>query len=516
MTFLRPLFALFARSLREQSRTKFTSLSRAGIVLLILLFIGSTTRNLPLLSAPGLQVLQILAWVNFFTITVFGLSTFPSAITEEKEEDTLGLLQMTKLNPLAILLGKSTARLFEGFLLLAVQLPFTMLCITLGGVAQPQILRTYGILAAYLFLLCNVGLLWSVICRRTKRASSMTLLTGLLLYVLPLFFMGLAFAGRIRSTVGGQVPVRPWYQAAMEWILSINPAFDLMKSIFPRGGGLPFAVDSILPGLVLGAIAFGLAWLLFRPCCSSSGEAAPRPAVKPGGASRRGPRFFRPGALAIAWKDFHFLNGGFRGIVIRALVYTALLGAWMLWAREIRWSMSARDTGVAIRTFGLMAFSMELALVGVRILGVERKRKTLGGLFTLPLGTGGLIGQKVLGALPVFIPSVAMYLLGVAIIVNSGTLPSWQGASLFNTEQFLFVASEYVLFAVLVAYLSLRMRHSALASGIALMFFGHLLVGLMFSGVLRSFSASVVIVWLFIAIFASRIPGRIAAAAAEE
>jgi hypothetical protein len=238
--------------------------------------------------------------------------------------------------------------------------------------------------------------------------------------------------------------------------------------------------------------------------------------VKTGGASTRGPRFSRPGALAIAWKDFHFLNGGFRGIVIRAVVYLALLGAWMLWAREVQWSMSARDTGVAIRTFGLMAFSMELALVGVRILGAERKRKTLGGLFTLPPGTVGLIGQKVLGALPVFIPSVAMYVLGVAIILNSGPLPSWQRASLFNTAQFLFVASEYVLFAVLVAWLSLRMRRAALASGIALMFFGHLLVGLMFSGVLRSFSASVVIVWIFIVVIASRIPGRIAAAAAEE
>ena len=177
-TKLRPIFALFVRSLREQSRAKFTPLSRGAIALLILLFIALNERSFTSRSAPGQEVLMILVMVNFFTIAIFGLSTFASAITEEKEDDTLGLLQMTKLNPLAILLGKSTARLCEGLLLLAVQVPFTMLCITLGGVSLDQVLRCYAILAAFLFLLCNAALMWSVICRRTKRATSMTTLTG--------------------------------------------------------------------------------------------------------------------------------------------------------------------------------------------------------------------------------------------------------------------------------------------------------------------------------------------------
>ena len=173
-TKLRPLFALFVRSLREQSRAKFTSLSRGAIALLILLFVAMNERQFANRSAPGQEVLIMLVMVNFFVIAIFGLSTFASAITEEKEDDTLGLLQMTRLNPLAILLGKSTARLCEGLLLLAVQVPFTMLCITLGGVSMDQVLRCYAILAAFLFFLCNVALLWSVVCRRTSRATSLT------------------------------------------------------------------------------------------------------------------------------------------------------------------------------------------------------------------------------------------------------------------------------------------------------------------------------------------------------
>lgn len=150
-TKLRPIFALFVRSLREQSRAKFTPLARGSLALLLLLFIAGNERSFAHRTAPGQQVLILVVMVNFFAIAIFGLSTFASAITEEKEDDTLGLLQMTRLNPLAILLGKSTARLCEGLLLLAVQIPFTMLCITLGGVSMDQVLRCFAILAAFLF-----------------------------------------------------------------------------------------------------------------------------------------------------------------------------------------------------------------------------------------------------------------------------------------------------------------------------------------------------------------------------
>ena len=50
---LRPIFALFVRSLREQSRAKFTSLSRGAIALVILIFIAMNERSFTNQSAPG-------------------------------------------------------------------------------------------------------------------------------------------------------------------------------------------------------------------------------------------------------------------------------------------------------------------------------------------------------------------------------------------------------------------------------------------------------------------------------
>ena len=531
MTALRPLFALFNRSLREQSRMKFTSVSRAAIVLIILLCIVSNERNFVNHAAPGLEVLMMLVMVNFFTVTVFGLSTFSSAITEEKEEATLGLLRMTRLNPLAILLGKSTARLFDGLLLLAVQLPFTMLCVTLGGVAQSQILRSYAVLAAYLFFLCNVSLLWSVVCRRTSRAVSLTTLTGFVLYVLPMFLISLTMTRRFAAGFGGAVPDRKWYEAATEWLLSINPVFDLTRTVMPRTSGIPFASDSIGTSLVGGVIAFCLAWLLFGRFCNTTEEAAPsRKTKSAGNGSRRHLGAARPGNFAIAWKDFHFLGGGYRGILVRACVYAALVGLFVWWGEKLNAGSRRREVyGEILRIFGLVAFSIEMGLAGARIFGVERKRKTLGGLFALPLGTARLIGEKVLGTLPMFIPSFGLYVLGVFLIAGAHQKYPYSEPAGYALAEGALVASEYVYFAVLVTYLSLRMRRAALAAAMAVMFFGN-----MFASVLipRSYYAGsgsysestvvgiimvwVFIVWVFIVAIAAAIPGRIARAAAEE
>ena len=515
-TKLRPIFALFVRSLREQSRAKITTLSRGAIALLILLFIVGNERQFTNNSAPGQVVLVMLVILNFFAIAIFGLSTFASAITEEKEDDTLGLLQMTRLNPLAILLGKSTARLCEGLLLLAVQVPFTMLCVTLGGVSLGQILRCYAILAAFLFFLCNVALLWSVICRRTPRATSMTTLTGVALYVAPLFLFPISlssrFSGRTAST---------WIDWLSQWSMSINPVFDLTRTVVPRGM-MPFGSDSIPFSLIGGVVSFGLAWLLFAPCCSSSGaEPAAQRREKvtlPAGRRRANSR---PGKWAVAWKDFHFHSGGWRGLFIRSVVYAAIALLLVWWFATIeRPNLSAESVGIMFWIFGLMAFSVEIGLVSGRIFGIERKRKTLGTLYTLPIGTGRLIREKILGALPQLVPSLAVAFLGLALTTVARDGRNWHWDRSEFVAGCILSVSQYVLFAVLVMYLSLRMRRAPFAAGLCIMFGAYMLIGSVGLVPARDeagyFLMCCVFTWMAIIAIASRIPHRIAVAAAAD
>ena len=517
LTRLRPIFALFVRSMREQSRAKFTPVSRAAIALIILLFIAMNERSFTNQSAPGQSVLMMLVMVNFFTIAIFGLSTFASAITEEKEEDTLGLLQMTKLNPLAILLGKSTARLCEGLLLLAVQVPFTMLCITLGGVSMHQVLHCYAILASFLFLLCNIALLWSVVCRRTNRATSMTTLTGIVLYILPMFFVALTFGARVR----GQ-PSDSWLVSFVQWWMSINPVFDLTAAIQPRGSGLPFAVGSIGPSLIGGVIFFGIAWMLFAPCCNSGAEAAPQGREKIASPSIRRTSRPRAGRRAIVWKDFFFHGGGYRGLLVRSVAYAAIALLLVCWMVSILHEQARPEAlGIMFWISGSIAFSIEFGLMSARMFASERKSKTLGALYTLPLGTGRLIRHKILGSLSQLIPSLALSLLGLALMFSRTSDWNLRLNDGFLASLFLGI-TWYVFFAVLVMYLSLRMRRAPFATGLCVMFFIYVVIGFTFSSMFRHGDGTsqmllmTVVAWIGIAIIASRIPGRIAIAAADE
>jgi len=52
----------------------------------------------------------MVTYLNFCFITLGGVGYFATAITEEKEELTLGLLKMADIGPLTLLLGKYRCR----------------------------------------------------------------------------------------------------------------------------------------------------------------------------------------------------------------------------------------------------------------------------------------------------------------------------------------------------------------------------------------------------------------------
>src|SRR6185312_9394696 len=99
-------------------------------------------------GAPGLHFFRGIAYLDATFMTLLGVSFFSTAITEEKEEDTLGLMLMAGISPVGILLGKSGSRLIQALLLVTVQYPFMLLAITLGGVTQYQIWCAYVALSS--------------------------------------------------------------------------------------------------------------------------------------------------------------------------------------------------------------------------------------------------------------------------------------------------------------------------------------------------------------------------------
>jgi len=503
---LRPLLALFLRAVRDDVRAKFPPIMRTLAVLFVLLVIWGNQRNFNV-GAGGQIALTFIALVNLAAATLFGLGSFSSAITEEKEDETMGLLRMTRLNPLAILLGKSTARLAGGLLFIGVQIPFVIVCIAMGGVAMKQVLMVYAILSAYLVFLCNLCLLASVLSQRSVMAVALSLGLCFLIYVAPV-------VASVRPTGSS-----PAYAEFLRYMMGVNPLFHTLQT---AGAGLPFLPfgDSIRFHLMGAGILFLASWACFNHFCSGAGAAAPKRRRNPEPHRRR--HGSRPGSLALAWKEFRYLTGGWGGLFLRTLIYAVLAGGLAIWIWDEERSNNLRNVGMLFKWCGLVIFTVELGSVSARIFGAERQQQTLGGLMGLPISMGQMIWQKVAGCLLAFLPSLTLWWLGVMLYSTADYRRPFEEESGLDSALTIMWLAEYVLFPVLVASLSLRMRRGALLSAFGLMLFGNIL-----AFTLRRFLAddyyrdtgSIYLIAIgavgFAGFLGTRIPAQLAACAAE-
>ena len=199
---------LMSRSLRVDSRLLRTHLFRLLFVGIILMVLFQTQMMGLIMGAPGLRFFYAMAYLNFMFITLAAISFFATAITEEKEEDTLGLLKMAGLSPVSILLGKSSPRLIVATTLLSLQFPFTLLAITLGGIALAQVLAAFWSLLAYMVFVANLALFFSVVCKRSRAAAGRTAT------LLALFFIGAPIGSAVVSSL-----VSEWRLDGNHWLL---------------------------------------------------------------------------------------------------------------------------------------------------------------------------------------------------------------------------------------------------------------------------------------------------------
>ncbi|MCA9013325.1 MAG: hypothetical protein KDB01_26430, partial [Planctomycetaceae bacterium] len=181
-------------------------------------------------SRTGLRFFELICYLNVLLITVSGVSYFVTAVTEEKDAGTFALLRLAGMTSLSITLGKSTSRLVSSLMLLVIQLPFTFLAITLGGVLWQQIIASYIALAAWMILVANFALFCSVRCATSGRAAGMAGAVLALIFVLPdLIVSGLAAfpAGSIPHTISKTLNGIP---AALETISVVERLNTLLQT----------------------------------------------------------------------------------------------------------------------------------------------------------------------------------------------------------------------------------------------------------------------------------------------
>lgn len=391
---------LFNWSLRSDSRSIYPHIVRAGFAgLMLLAVLGAWGRALSGM-APGLDFFEWICKFNVILIAVSGISYFVSAVTEEKDAGTLSLLRLAGVSPLAIVLSKSTSRLISALMLLLIQLPFTFLAITLGGVTWQQIIAAYLALAAWLCLVANMALFCSVKCTTSGRAA--TLATAVLL----LFFV----SGPILlefSKLTNVSWLSPRVLAACEILHEEQQRISVttrLNEIFNTNAAVQFVAPQFWRSLTAGAALFLASVVLFNRYTEPVDD-------NTHGTSAAVRRYTvgRCWKLAVVWKDFLFFTGGKSFLVGKLIGYALLLMAFS-WFHQLEHPTSpdwfSQDmTRTAFGTV-VVLLSIEMVLYSSNSLFLEVRQSAVATLKMLPIPTPLLLLQKTLACTIALSPAI--------------------------------------------------------------------------------------------------------------
>lgn len=459
--------ALLHRALRLDARLLHTHLFR--VVFAFVIYISLTYAHAVSLtfSAPGLKLFELLSFLNIGLISLAGIGFFATAISEEKEEETLGLLRMAGVDPIGILLGKSTSRLIGALLLLLVQFPFTLLAITLGGVTFHQVISAYCTLAGYLILLANIGLFASVVSRRASNASALTVLSLVIYFsaghLMDVIEIGLSNGGLI-SPGGSLSRMLKWLAGASHEANAVTRIREILATGF---AGSPIGLQ-VISNVVIAGLCFLLAWFGF--------DRFTRDARVMAGAGVTGVdarsqwlsgRISRPWKNPLMWKEFQFTTGGIRVQWLKFAAYGAV-SVLIYWAAERYYQYSLAEAAHAVVWFLLGGIVLESSLYVSRIFHDEWRERTLPILMMLPHSTPWMTYSKVVGCLPALIPA------GFWLVISTLIVPARFSEIALNLvlPSRWFAILVVLLFLTLTAFFSLVVRWGALPLAIAVMLVG--------------------------------------------
>ena len=381
------IWQLAKRSFREESSRLSQHVTRLllGCVLLAVIVNGhldvaSTARGLPIFKS------QVLLTHLFLIVSaMFGYSQI---IVEERESGTIDLLKLAGIDRASILIGKTLPRLWESVLLIAIQFPFTLLTITLGGVNWHQVTAAYLLLSACAFLMAGIGVFASTVCRTGRAAVGLaTVIT--FVYLFPFI-----------------APHVSWGMTTFAWAETVNlqmQTLAVLQTSFQGATTFP----SVWIALGLGMIAFIASWICFELSLNLISLDLTRRHRNHAKSSRRG----RPWRQPCLWKDYYFLSGGVRRMVIRSAVHFGLL-LWMFYAQS---SVSRGFAWAAL--LGCPVSLIDGTWTASRLFAEEIQNRTWSVLVQTPHSIRRIALHKTLGWTIGMLPSIVMPLLFIVLAI---------------------------------------------------------------------------------------------------
>lgn len=449
--------ALAARSLRLDARSPLIHLLRGTLGLLMLLSLAYAWSMSTQVGAAGINLYIAVVRIDFFFVAVLGVALFATSITEERQEGSLGLMRMAGLNAISVLFGKSLSLLTVSISLLAVQLPFSMFLVTLGGVSDRQIFAGFVILGAFLMFTYALGLFCSTVCQRGAVASRWTFVGLLLANVWPAvwdllqdLFVFLGMSARISSS------------GAFDKLTAWGALDETMSTAFSAP---IFDACAIVHLCVAGGFLV-LAWSSFDFVEKRAGRESIKRTLfgwDPWGGIQRVPRF---SGNALVWKDYRLFVGGRRGMLLRFIAYgamTILLG-WI--DNPFGTDFQRNSFGHSVLAMVGLGIVLDLGSLAGRVFRDEIAWETYSTLLLLPKSVLQISYGKAMGCLMAVLPPLCFLVIGM--LCADATILLLLGPMVFCYSALL-----YMLLPI-VAYVSLYLTRGAFP----LTMFGFCILGL--------------------------------------
>lgn len=458
------IFANFA--LKKDILLKRTHLFRFASIGIVFVILFSSWLTSSRISSPGLDFFTKIVWLNFWLVTLAGIGFFSTAITEEKEEETLPLLKLAGLNPLALLLGKSTVRALRVILLLLGQLPFLMLAVTLGGITPLQIYATIIAMIAYVILIANFSLLCSVYAKRSGVAISLVISALFFFFISPTLLTNISTDFQSRGYLGANDFITQSIKSYSNFCNNLS-VIERINVILTTGYSESVITAQVISNILIGIICFLTAWLVFERCTETKATVKKR---KNHPDQTRKMRNSRPGRLAIAWKDFYLMTGGPKALLTKTFFYLSVIllvvGGGLFLDRYSQSTFLYRYSWKELMgvSLGLLVagFIIECTAYSSRIFRDERTQKMIPVLMLLPHSTLRLAYEKIWGCSLALIP--VCIAIGLIILLEPDSLSLYIGTEL-DSLLLLFII-QFAVFLHLLTYFSILVRWGAIALAI--------------------------------------------------
>ncbi len=202
-------------------------------------------------SQVGTSLFNSLAILQGVLLAFVVPATTATAISGERQRQTLDLLLVTRLSSLGITLGKLLAAVSFDLLLIVCSLPIFSLVFLFGGVGPDRVAELFLLFITGVLCLGSLGILISVL---TRRVNASTLITYLLVMLL---IPGIAMASVYIPSLGYALPTD---SNGLPLIAYIDPGFGLAALLLRADGGTLVPVSFALwqaNVIVSTAIAFG-------------------------------------------------------------------------------------------------------------------------------------------------------------------------------------------------------------------------------------------------------------------